>query len=268
MKVVIPGFNLLLTANSGQSFRFNQRKDGAFSLIAGNRGLKIRELEDSLFEFSCSEEAFLTFWQDYFDLKRDYSGILDRVKDADDYLKSAAEYAGGVRILRQEPFETLIAFIISQRKSIPSIKACVENLSKMFGEPLSGFDYAFPSPEALANADEKALKACGLGYRVPYVKKTAQMVDSGEVDLISISLLDDNALEEQLMRFPGVGKKVASCVMLFSYARMEVFPVDTWISKVLDKEYEDGFPFDRYQGITGILQQYLFCYARHLAGRA
>lgn len=267
MQVEIPGFDLSLTAKSGQCFRFNQRKDGSFLLIAGNRLLVIRELEDSLFEFSCSKDEFITFWHDYFDLKRDYASIKKLVKDTDDYLKNAVDYAGGIRILRQDPFETLISFIISQRKSIPSIKACVENLSKMFGKPLFEFDYAFPSPKALANADESALKACGLGYRVPYVKKTAQMVDSGEVDLSRIASFDDNALEEQLLRFPGVGRKVAACVMLFSNGRTDAFPVDTWISKVLDKEYQDGFPFERYQGIKGILQQYLFCYARHLAGR-
>ena len=133
---------------------------------------------------------------------------------------------------------------------------------------LSDFEYAFPRPESLANAEEQALKSCGLGYRVPYIKKTSQMVACGEVSLSGIALLDDVSLEEQLLRFPGVGRKVASCVMLFSYGRMDVFPVDTWISKVLDNEYRDGFPFDRYQGIAGILQQYLFCYARHLAGRA
>lgn len=209
----------------------------------------------------------MSFWHDYFDLKRDYAGVKDLVKDADNYLKNAVEFAGGVRFLRQDPFETLISFIISQRKSIPSIKACVEKLSKMYGDPISGSLNAFPSPKALASAGEEALRACGLGYRVPYVKKTAQMVYNGEVSLSGIAALDDEALEEQLLRFPGVGRKVAACVMLFSYGRMDAFPVDTWISKVLCSAYPEGFPFEKYKGAAGMLQQYLFCYARHQAGR-
>lgn len=267
MQAVIPHFHLPLTAASGQCFRFNQMEDGSFHLVAGGKSLRIEEMGGDSYRFSCDEEEFNLIWSSYFDLERDYGEVHRLVLKEDSYLQQAIAYASGVRILRQEPFETLISFIISQRKSIPSIKACVENLCLRFGKPLTEGIYSFPEPVALANADEQALKDCGLGYRVPYIKKTARMVAEGQVDLNEIASLKDEDLEERLLLFPGVGKKVAACVMLFSYGRMGIFPVDTWIQKVLDSQYQDGFPYEQYKGVTGILQQYLFCYARHLAGR-
>lgn len=267
MQITIPQFQLPLTANSGQCFRFNEQEDGSFVLISSGKVLRINDLGGDLYEFSCDENEYQSIWHHYFDMDRDYKEVHSLAFTGDTYLQQAAEFSKGVRILRQDPFETLMAFIISQRKTIPSIKSCVEKLSERFGEPLADGTYAFPTPAALASADEQALKECGLGYRLPYIKKSAQMVASGEVDLHAIAELDDAGLEQQLLRFPGVGKKVAACVMLFSYTRMNVFPVDTWIQKVLDSQYQNGFPYDQFDGVTGILQQYLFCYARHLAGR-
>ncbi len=267
MQITIPQFQLPLTANSGQCFRFNEQEDSSFVLISKGRVLKIFDLGNDLYEFSCGENEFESVWHRYFDMDRDYKAVHSLAFTGDTYLQKAADFAKGVRILRQDPFETLMAFIISQRKTIPSIKSCVEKLSERFGEPLGNGSYAFPMPVALASADDQALRECSLGYRLPYIKKSAQMVASGEVDPNAIAELDDAGLEHQLLRFPGVGKKVAACVMLFSYGRMNVFPVDTWIQKVLDSQYQDGFPYEQFDGVTGILQQYLFCYARHLAGR-
>ena len=111
------------------------------------------------------------------------------------------------------------------------------------------------------------LESCGLGYRTQYVRQSAALVSSGEIDLDNLHTLNNADLEQELLRFPGIGKKVAACVMLFAYQRMDSFPVDVWIKRVLDAEFPFGFPYDQYPEISGILQQYMFCYARHQAGR-
>lgn len=266
MRVRIPGFNLRLTAQSGQCFRFHQQENG-YLLIAHGKMLSIEEVGDGLFDLSCDQADFDAIWAHYFDLGRDYAALRQLVIEDDGYLHKALHYAQGVRILRQQPFETLIAFIISQRKSIPAISTCMAQLAARFGEVIAPGIHAFPTPQALAIADEVDLAACGLGYRLPYVRGTARMIADGRINLEAMHALDDVQLHQQLQAFPGVGAKVASCVMLFAYARMDAFPVDVWIQKVLDAEFPEGFPFERYQGVLGILQQYLFCYARHEAGR-
>lgn len=267
MVVHIPGFQLALTADSGQSFRFCKAPEGWFSLVALGRHLAIKALDDDFFEFSCEAAEFELVWNSYFDLARDYSRLDDALRAEDGYLGEAYRFARGVKILRQDPFEALIGFIISQRKSIPAIRTCMEALSRRFGTQIRPGMYAFPSPEALATARPDDLKACGLGYRVSYVQGTARLVSEGIINLDSLREMDDALLFQSLLRFPGVGKKVAACVMLFAYQRMDAFPVDVWIQKVLDEQFPQGFPSERFMGVLGILQQYLFCYARHQAGR-
>lgn len=262
MRVHIKGFDLALTAASGQCFRFHRFHPKGFLLIAMDRRLVIEDLGEDIFDFSCDREEFDSVWRRYFDLERNYMALHQLETRDDSYLRRAIEYAGGVRILRQDFFETLIAFIISQRKSIPAIKACVEALCVRFGKPLAHGVHAFPRPEALMNAEESELAACGLGYRVRYVKQTAAMICGEGISREALSLLGDEDLQRELLRFPGVGNKVAACVMLFAFQRMDSFPVDVWIKRVLDAEYPQGFPYERYRGVLGILQQYLFCYAR------
>jgi N-glycosylase/DNA lyase len=267
MVVHIPGFQLPLTASSGQSFRFNPFQDDAYELIALSQRLIIRDIGQDLYDFSCDEKQFMAVWHRYFDLDRDYETLQSLVLQDGSFLHQAVTYASGVRILRQEPFENLISFIISQRKNIPAIKSCVEKLSQKFGNEICPGVHAFPAPEALAGASTQDLSSCGLGYRTQYVKQSAELVSSGEIDLGALHLLNNADLEQELLRFPGVGRKVAACVMLFAYQRMDSFPVDVWIKRVLDAEFPSGFPYDQYPDICGILQQYMFCYARHQAGR-
>lgn len=267
MLVEIPGFDLMLTANSGQCFRMQVKSPREVNMIAKGQQLIVRELADGLFEFSCDEQAFASTWKDYFDLDTDYGLFTQGVEDAGSYLYQACSYAKGLRILRQDPFEALIAFILSQRKSIPAIADCINRLSAHFGTPIEEGVYSFPSPDALAHAQDEALAACGLGYRVPYVKNTARMIADKVVDFESFGKMDDQALHQALLGFPGVGNKVASCVALFGFHRLAAFPVDVWIQKVLDREYPQGFPHHLHQQHGGVLQQYMFCYERYLAGK-
>ena len=265
MIVEIPGFDLPLTAASGQSFRFVQRDGGAYSLIAKGHQVTIHQTGRDRFDFSCTPEEFASLWHDYFDLDTDYSTILNLVPPDGSYLHRAVLYAGGIRILRQEPFETLISFIISQRKNIPAIQFCVNQLCSRFGEAIGENAFAFPAPEALAGASMEELAGCSLGYRAKYIQQTARMIASAQVGLDSLHPLPDDELQAALTGFPGVGEKVAACVMLFAYRRMDAFPVDVWIKRVLQTEYPDGFPFGLYKGSAGMLQQMLFCYARSQA---
>ncbi|MGI6725060.1 MAG: DNA-3-methyladenine glycosylase family protein [Christensenellales bacterium] len=267
MLIRIPDFNLALTANSGQSFRFHQHDEGVFSLTACGKHVLIEQFPSETYRFSCNAEEYESVWKPYLDLDRDYSALGALIGANDTYLARAYQYARGVKILRQQPFEALICFIISQRKSIPAIRSCVESLARRYGRFICQDVFAFPEPAALAAANTDELAACGLGYRVPYVLETAWMVDEGTVNLEVLRHLDDAELDTALQLFPGVGKKVAACVMLFAYQRMDAFPVDVWIERVLQEHYKEGFPAQRFKGMSGILQQYLFCFARHQAGR-
>lgn len=260
--VHIPNFSLRMTAESGQCFRFDELGPGRFQLIARGRLLCIEELGDELYRFSCDEETFRDVWHDYFDLGRDYAAILRAIPEEDRFLQAAAAFARGLRILQQEPWEALICFIISQRKSIPAIKRCVRLLCERYGEPIDGSHRAFPSPEALAKASLDGLNACGLGYRSRYILGTAQRVAAGQPALHTLHALSDHELHDALCELPGVGTKVAHCAMLFGYQRMDAFPRDVWILRVLAQHYPEGFPMERYSGHAGILQQYMFCYGR------
>nr|MCR5627401.1 DNA-3-methyladenine glycosylase 2 family protein [Lachnospiraceae bacterium] len=238
----LKNFDLKSIAESGQCFRMNMTGEKSANLIAFNRSLNITEDEDKSFTFDCDEDDFNNIWKHYFDLETDYSSFIKAIPESDRFLTEAAKDGDGIRILNQDHFETLISFIISQRKNIPAIKACVESLSRKYGEKLSSGAYAFPTPEALANASVDELNSCSLGYRTKYVKNTACAVARGDVDLDVLCKLNDEDLHKALLEFNGVGKKVANCVMLFSYHRIAAFPVDVWIQRVIDEKYNGSFP--------------------------
>ena len=258
-------FELKTIADSGQCFRMESEDANTYRIIALNSILRVKDNLDGSFSFYTTEKDFKNIWEDYFDLKTDYSKYIEAIPSSDGFLTEAARYGKGIRILRQEPFETLITFIISQRKNIPAIKKCVEELSRRFGEKIDGIFHAFPTPEALFNAPTDELASCSLGYRMEYVRRAAEAVYRGEVDLSDLCKLDDEALFDALLSFHGVGKKVANCVMLFAYHRIAAFPVDVWIERVINEKYSGSFPLEKYEGFAGIIQQYLFYYGRSIS---
>ena len=262
--VCIPEFDLAGIAESGQCFRMTAAADGSVQLVALGRWLSIRPLGGDQYEISCSPEEWEVVWRDYFDLDTDYAPFRALALKKDGFLQRAAEYGAGLRILRQQPFEMLISFIISQRKSIPAIRGCVEALCRRYGRALPCGARGFPSPERLARATEADLRSCGLGYRAPYVLASARMVAAGQADLAAWEALPDDALLEALLGFPGVGVKVASCVMLFAYHRFSAAPVDVWIQKVIDEEYGGASPFPGWGELAGWYQQVLFYYRQHV----
>ena len=275
-------FDLARIADSGQCFRFNVCDDPqgisnekgsfdgtpAYRVVACDKLLYIRQIDGSEYELSCSEEEYENFWKEYFDLNISYSDLRGRIdKRKDPYLYAASEYGKGIRILRQDPWEMLISFIISQRKNIPAIKASIEKLCALAGDEIGeeeggGAVYSFPTPERLSRLSLSELAGCSLGYRDKYVHQAAMDVASGAVNLDDWKGLPDSELMEKLLGLYGVGVKVANCEILFGYHRLDAFPRDVWINRVLETRYPDGFLFDRYTPYNGVMQQYLFFYSR------
>jgi N-glycosylase/DNA lyase len=251
-------FDLQKIADSGQCFRLKTLEPVRFRLTAKNCCLEITERNDA-WAFDCNPED-MALWRDYFDLDADYGLYRAAVALDDAYAAAAVEFGAGIRILRQDPWETLVSFIISQRKNIPAIRACVENLCRRYGKNL-GEECAFPTPLDLSQARD--LDACSLGYRTNYVRAAAEMVLSGELNLAAMSDLSDEDLLLELMKVPGVGIKVGTCAALFGYHRIAAFPRDVWINRIVREQYQDAFPLDRYTGFAGVIQQYLFYYARY-----
>ncbi|MEE0801401.1 MAG: DNA glycosylase [Gemmiger sp.] len=257
-------FDLAKIAASGQAFRIARRED-TWRFVSGDRVLRIRQLTPDRYETDCTPQDWQTFWHRYFDLDRRYAAVRSAIPKTDAYLRKATQAGQGIRILRQDPWEMLITFIISQRKNIPAICRCVETLCTRFGTPLPAGTgetlCAFPTPQQLDGAAPEAWEGCALGYREAYVRAAARAVAQGTLDLAALDALPDTALVERLMQLYGVGIKVANCVALFGYGRLECAPVDVWIRRVIDRYYDGVNPFPRY-GNAGILQQYLFYEAR------
>lgn len=264
----IANFDPVQIARSGQCFRFEELPGGVVRLTALGARLTVRPAGEGRFAFSCGEREFEARWHDYFDLGTDYAAIGARIPESDAFLCAAFASGSGLRILRQEPWETLASFIVSQNNNIPRIRASVEQLCERFGERREDGEGAFccfPKPEALAGAGEDALRACGLGYRAAYLSGVSRMAAEGRLNLGAMSALNDEELRQRLCALPGVGPKVAQCAMLFGFHRLAAFPVDTWIRRSLQAHYPQGFPLERYADCGGVIQQYMFCYERKTA---
>lgn len=258
-------FSLSKIAGSGQCFRMQEVSAGVFRLVAFGRVLKAEEDGAGRFLFSCTEEEFRAVWEDYFDLSADYGALPDLVPEEDRFLRAALAYGRGMRILRQDPWEVTASFIISQRKNIPAIRAAVEALCAHYGEPVAegGTVYfSFPSAEKIAGLDCAGLRSCSLGYRDKYVIEAARRVAAGDIRWDELRKADYETAGEVLRSIYGVGKKVADCIQLFGLHHTDAFPEDTWIRRIIESEYGGNFPRERYAGYLGIVQQYMFFYAR------
>ncbi len=247
----------------GQCFRWNENPDGSFTGVAMGKAARLRREGGGIF-ITGTEDDVSSVWHDYFDLDRDYRRLRESVC-VDGYMRLASDYGAGIRILNQDRWETLCSFIISQCNNIPRIKKIVEALSRLFGDPveLEGETfYTFPSAERLASLSPGDLSPVRCGYRAPYIIAAARAVASGGLDLDALSKTDLATAKRALTALPGIGEKVASCVILFSLRIGSAFPVDVWMKKALARHYPEGFDPEVFGENAGLAQQYMFYFQR------
>lgn len=268
IKVKTTDLSIQQISESGQCFRLNQIAENRYALIAMGRYLEIEQRGGELL-FGCPQKEYDTIWRQYFDMESDYSQYRSMVSEQDDYLTKAAAFGSGIRILRQDVWEMLISFIISQQNNIKRIRKCIETLCERYGERKYFRDdgyakgteyYTFPDAETLARVPEEELRACNLGYRSRYIVGTSNSILREEVNLDALKKMDYRQAKDELLKLSGVGEKVADCICLFGLHHMDAFPVDTHIRQAMDAHYPAGFPFERYAGYAGVMQQYIFYY--------
>lgn len=253
-------FALPETLDCGQAFRWRPREDGSWEGVAGGRYLRLERQGPDLFLHGAGEADF-PFWRRYFDLDRDYEALAALFR-RNPPLRQALDFCPGIRVLRQQPWETLCTFILSANNNIPRIKGIVERLCQGWGEAIPGTDLrAFPGPRALSPLGEEDLAPLRAGWRAAYLLDAARRVTQGSLDLEALDRLPAPQAEARLLEVKGVGKKVAQCVLLFAYGRVECIPMDVWMKRVMAELYPRGFP--RYlRPCGGIAQQTLFHWYR------
>jgi len=264
-------FNVKDTLYCGQIFRFKPYKDGYLVHSLDKCAYCYNDGDSAVIE---CEETDLAHFYEFFDLDKDYQKIVADAKSQGlKILSCAAEYCKGVRILRQNPLETLFSFIVSQNNNIPRIKGIIERLCARLGELKAFMEesfYAFPTAKKMAEMDEEFYKELGLGYRAEYIRRLAVEVVNG-LDINEFSSLPTTELKKRLLSIHGVGPKVADCVTLFGFSRSDSFPVDTWIEKVYREDFSGNLKDrnkiteyfnERFKENAGYFQQYLFHYKR------
>ena len=286
----VKDFNLDHIFDCGQCFRWSRQDDGSYTGIAMGKPVNVslkeapegegRRRLDLIID-NCSAEDFEKIWRSYLDLDRDYGAIKATLAESDEVMAKAISGGEGIRILKQELWETMVSFIISQNNNIPRIKGCIENLSRLFGESAGEYGgveyYNVPSAEVMAELTADDLAPVRLGYRAPYLVETAkQVVAKGGMDAVAAELAAAGTPEEAceyLRGFQGVGPKVASCIALFGLGRLEAFPIDVWVRRVMNRLYGidekdikgmNAYAAEHFGINGGIAQQYLFYYIRGL----
>ena len=262
-------FDIDLIFDCGQSFRIVKSSDRSYSGIAFGRAVDFIQENDEITIVGADDNDFENIWKRYLALDLDYSALRNEIVSSrpdDEVLKNAMEYGSGIRLLRQEKWETLCSFIISQNNNIPRIRSLVEAISRQFGDRIESYSvgefYSFPSAQRIAEIGVDKLRELKVGFRAPYIHDAASKVASGEIDLEALDGLSTDELLNTLMSIKGVGLKVASCVALFAYGRLDCFPIDVWVKRVLNKYYPDGFDHTALPNTAGLVQQYLFYYER------
>lgn len=257
----------------GQAFRWNLEEDNSYTIVAFNRVLNVKKEDGDIILSNTNMEDFNSIWYNYFDLGRDYGAIKEELSK-DPILKEATEFGQGLRILNQDPFETTISFIISANNQIPRIKKSIDLIAQNYGERIEGDYYSFPTAEVLSKADPKDLREiCRVGFRDVRIVESSKMIHRGELDLKGIRDLSPDEGKKALMELPGVGPKVAGCILLFAFNKVDAFPVDVWVRRVMEHFYLkkntnnkkiEEYGHKKFGKLAGYAQQYLFYYAREL----
>ena len=261
-------FDLRKIVDSGQCFRPREISANVFRFVVGEKILHITSRGDGVFDVDCSADDWESVWKNYFDLGTNYADIRRDVetfaigKPCEKILRDAVDFGKGIRILNQEPFEMLISFIISQRKNIPAIRSSVERICQRFGRRV-GEVYLFPHVDDFTDD----LTGLGLAYRKDYISDALKKISGGEIDLTALKNFSDAELVERLKTIRGVGDKVANCVALFAYHRVDRAPVDVWIKRAIDEDFGGENIFETFGKNAGILQQYVFYHKRSSSRR-
>ncbi len=261
------------TFDCGQCFRFEPLPEGWVTGIALGKRVRIRRTENALRIDGITPEEFSEKWCRYLSLDTDY-GELDRIiagalppENGGSVLASAAEISRGIRILRQDRWEALCSFIISQNNNIPRIRGIIEAMCLKYGERIGEGDFSFPTAEAIAAAGEAGMLELRTGFRAKYICDAAHLVSDDPDFLDRVADCTDYAdADAMLRRIKGVGPKVSACTLLFGFGRTEAFPTDVWIKRVIEKYFPDGLDPSVFGSAAGIAQQYLFYYERYMGG--
>lgn len=257
----IKGFALRDTLMCGQSFRWVENSDGSFTGTAFKKTVTVKIENDDFKIIGTTQEDFEDIWRGYFDLDTDYEKIREDLSKLHPVLAEAAKFAPGIRILRQEPFEALISFIISQNNNIKRIEGIVKRLCENFGEKNEAGEYAFPTAETLAGLSPEELSPIRAGFRHRYIIDAAKKVFSGEVNLEGCREKSFEEAKKELMTIVGVGEKVADCVLLYGLHKVNAFPMDVWMKRAMKKLFPDVNP-ESFGEYAGVAQQYIFHYSR------
>ena len=279
-KVIIEGlsdFEPKHVFDCGQCFRWLRQEDGSYTGVVQGKVINVKKENDLIILDNTNKEDFENIWFDYFDLGRNYTEIKNKLKVMDEYLEKATEFGEGIRILQQDGWEMLISFIISANNRIPMIQRAINNLSERYGKYIGEYNgkkyYAFPTPEDLKNVSVEDIRACQTGFRDKYIKSVVDYVNDNKEDVLSYRKLNTNECVKELVKFNGVGPKVADCIALFGMQKYDTFPVDVWVKRVMEDFYvEDNlslpkirkFALEKFGDLSGFAQQYLFYYAREL----
>jgi len=259
----VPDFDLVKIFECGQCFRWNADETGSYTGVA--RGLAARLRRDGGRVFISGPVGdFESVWRDYFDLDRDYAKIRKHIC-VDDFIREASDFGAGIRILRQDKWEALCSFIISQCNNIPRIKRIIDSLCREFGDKLlfEGTEhYAFPSAERLSTLNQDGLAPLRCGYRADYIIGAARAVADGSLDLEALSRGLPEDARAALKKLRGVGDKVADCAVLFGLNMLDAFPRDVWVKRAVARHYGPGFDPGVFSPYAGIAQQYIFYYTR------
>lgn len=271
---VIDCLDLDQIAESGQCFRWQKTGKNSYEVIAFDRYLRITG-NGNHFSFSCDNEEFEKIWEEYLDLKTDYKALKEMMADTEDeFIKKAMDYGAGIRILKQDLWEMILSFIISQNNNIPRIKKIIEKLCEQFGKPVyfkgALVGYSFPAPEAFLGLNTEDLKGLGLGYRDKYVLSAADWyVSERERDVKKLFACESTDEQRKILMdgICGVGKKVANCILLFGLQKKDCCPVDTWMKKLFDEDYGGNTPSWVNSDYAGVFQQYAFYYKKNEGSR-
>lgn len=280
VSIQVEDFDLGKIADSGQCFRMNYIGRGTYSIVAFDKYVEVSQHLNTVI-FSCDEEEYNSVWKQYFDIDTDtdYKAIKENAK-ADQFLKTAMDYSDGIRILRQDLWEMIITFIISQKKSVNSIKECVDKLCQKYGESKVGkgmsdsrvIYFTFPTPDVLSRVPIEDLRLCGLGYRDVYIHEAAQWCcenmrlnpEDNHYQMTNYTNITKSYTYAKSVfnQITGVGDKIANCICLFALHQLEACPIDTHMKQIIDKVYKGIMPEWMVSDKAGVLQQYAFYYKR------